>query len=213
MHVVNVAMSGQSFIYRHLLIYRFMMNLLYGGGYKERFNKVIEQIPDLPSNSQILELCFGDTFIADYCKEKGYQWKGIDLNEHFVKTAQKLGYDATCEDIAICKDLPKAKVCIMIGSLYHFHPNTFPMLRKMVEAADTIIISEPVSNLSDNKGIIGFFAKRAANVGKGDETFRYDSTSFLSMIHENGSLLDFKILSSRRYKKDLIITLIKNGSN
>src|SRR5688572_15763466 len=136
------------------------MNVLYAGGYKERFNRVIEQIRDLPPNSQILELCFGDTYIADHCKRNGHHWRGIDLNNHFVEQAKKLGYDAHVEDLTISKELPKADVCIMIGSLYHFYPNTPSILSKMLNAADTIIISEPVSNLSSRKGIIGFFAGR-----------------------------------------------------
>jgi len=206
-------MGAQSFIYRHLVIYRFIMNILYGGQYKERFYQVIEQIKDLPANSQILELCFGDTYIADYCKSNGHRWKGIDLNKYFVSKAQNLGYDAVYGDLVTCQKLPKANVCIMVGSLYHFYPNTLSMLSKMVEAADTIVISEPVSNLSSRKGIIGFFAKRAASVGKGNETFRYDASSFKAMISEYGALLDYRIVSTHRYGKDLIIKIIKNGSN
>jgi hypothetical protein len=206
-------MGTQSFIYRHLVIYRFIMNILYGGRYKERFYQVIEQIKDLPANSQILELCFGDTYIADYCKKNGHRWKGIDLNKYFVSKAQNLGYDALYGDLVTCQKLPKANVCIMVGSLYHFHPNTFSMLSKMLEAADTIIISEPVSNLSSRKGVIGFFAKRAASVGKGHETFRYDAASFTAMIGECSALLNYRIASTRAYGKDLIIKFIKNGSN
>jgi hypothetical protein len=206
-------MGAQSFIYRHVAIYRFIMNILYGGRYKERFCKVIEQIKDLPSNSQILELCFGDTYIAEYCTRNGHRWKGIDLNKYFVRKAQNLGYDALDADLVTCQKLPKANVCIMVGSLYHFYPNTFSILSKMADAADTIIISEPVSNLSSRKDIIGFFAKRAASVGKGHETFRYDPASFTSIISECSALLNYRIDSTHSYGKDLIIKIIKNGSN
>jgi hypothetical protein len=188
------------------------MNILYGGRYKGRFYEVIEQIKDLPANSQILELCFGDTYIADYCKKNGHRWKGIDLNKHFVRNAQKLGYDASYDDLASRQELPKANVCIMVGSLYHFYPDTLPMLSKMVKAANTIIISEPVSNLSNRKGIIGFLAKRSASVGQGHETFRYDAVSFPAMINEYSAILNYTIVSTQRFGKDLIIKIIKNGS-
>jgi hypothetical protein len=206
-------MGAQSFIYRHLFIYRFVMNILYLGHYKKRFNQVIEQIKDLPSNSQILELCFGDIYIAEYSKRNGYRWKGIDLNQHFVKQAQKLGYEAYKDDLTSLKNLPKADVCIMIGSLYHFHPNTFSILRKMLEASDTIVISEPVENLSSKKGIIGFLAQRAANAGKRNEVFRYNATTLNSFLKENCDLLIYHIAFSQRHRKDLLIKLIKNGSN
>src|SRR5688572_23674838 len=153
------------------------MNVLYSGGYKERFNLVIEQIKDLPPNSQILELCFGDTYIAEFCEKNGYRWVGFDLNRHFVEQAQHYGFSAQCIDLTVCTNLPKADVCIMMGSLYHFHPRSLSILTKMSVASNTIIISEPVSNLSSNKGIIGYFAKRAASVGKGNEMFRYDLIS------------------------------------
>lgn len=189
------------------------MNILYGGRYKERFYQVIEQIKDLPANSQILELCFGDTYIAEYCKSHGHQWKGIDLNEYFVRKAQDLGFDALYADLVTCQKLPNANVCIMVGSLYHFYPDTLSILSKMVEAADTVVISEPVSNLSSRSGIIGFIAKRAASVGKGHEAFRYDASSFTAVISEYSALLNYRIVSKHRYGKDLIIKIIKNGSN
>ena len=206
-------MGQESFIYRHILIYRFIMNILYRGKYKARFTQVINQINTLPVNSQVLELCFGDTYIADFCKKAGYKWKGIDLNKHFVKQAQKLGYEAYFEDLATLETLPKATVCIMIGSLYHFHPDTFSIVSKMCKASDLVVISEPVSNLSNSDGLVGFLARRAASVGKGNEEFRYNASSFLAIIKECSAALDFNIVSTQHYGKDIIIKLKKNGSN
>lgn len=206
-------MGGQSFIYRHLSIYRFIMNILYLGKYRQRFNQVIEQIKDLPTNSQILELCFGDTYIAEFSKRKGHKWKGIDLNNNFVMHARNLGHDAYFGDLTSLKTLGKADVCIMIGSLYHFHPHTSSILKKMFEASDIIIISEPIQNLSSKKGIVGFLAKRAASVGKRDEVFRYDLNSLTAFLQENSRLLNYSITFSQQYGKDLLIKLIKNGRN
>lgn len=189
------------------------MNFLYTGGYRQRFNEVINQLKDLPPNSKILELCFGDTHIASFCRKHGYGWKGLDLNRHFVNHAKVLGFDAAEADLMTCEVLPQADVCIMIGSFYHFHSHASLILHKMLVAAKVIILSEPVSNLSSSPGILGFFAKRAGNAGKGDEIFRYDTSSFMNMLKENSMLLNFKITSSGRFKKDLIIKLEKNGSD
>lgn len=190
------------------------MNLLYTGSYRERFNQVIKQIADLPTNSSILELCFGDIYIAEYCKRRGHAWRGIDLNKHFVKQAKQLGYDAHHDDLARLEKLPKASACIMMGSLYHFYPHTLSMLNKMANASDMIIISEPVSNLSSRKGLLGYVAKRAASVGKRQETFRYDTNSLMALVTESCDLLNYKIVLAERLGKDFIIKLIKkNGSN
>lgn len=205
-------MKGESFVYKHLYVYRAVMNILYGGGYRQRFEQVSKQIKDLPANSQILELCFGDTYLADYCRKMNYRWKGLDLNRHFVSEAQNRGYDALYTDVSTCDRLPEADVCVIVGSLYHFHPNIFPLLTKMASSADTIIISEPVSNLSAKNGILGFIAKRSAGVGKGHEMFRYNADSFMRVIHESIVQLNFSIVAVNRYKKDLIVKLAKNGS-
>lgn len=189
------------------------MNILYSGGYTKRFHHVIEQIKDLPLNSQILELCFGDTYIADYCKKRGYRWKGLEFNTHFVAHAKKLGHEAFFADLINAETLPKADVCLMMGSFYHFHEHPFSMLKKMLDAAETVIISEPVSNLASRSGIVGFFARRAANAGKGKEGFRYHADSFMAMIKEGSVILDYNIVTHDLQKKDLIIKLRKNGSN
>lgn len=205
-------MGSQSFIYRHILIYRLIMNILYLGKYKQRFKSIVTELEKLPPHSKILELCFGDIYIAEYCQRKGHAWKGIDINEHFVKHAQKSGYEAYYQDLTAIEVLPKSDLCIMIGSLYHFHPNTETMLTKMLSASDTIVLSEPVSNLSSSKGLIGYLAKRAANTGKGHEEFRYNESSLLALLNTYCDKYNCKIVSSYHLGKDLMVKLTKNGN-
>lgn len=207
-------MSSESLVYRHIWIYRFIMNILYLGKYRQRFDSVMDYIKDQPPNTKILELCFGDTYIAQYCKNAGYQWQGIDLNPRFIENAQKCGYNASLGDLAAMKTLPPANICVMIGSLYHFHPETCLILQKMIDVSKTIIISEPVSNLSSKKGIIGYLARRSANAGKGNEVFRYNESSLMSIIGECGSILGYQVVSTKYCGKDLILKLSKkDGGN
>lgn len=203
-------MSNKSFIYRNIFVYRFIMNILYLGKYKRRFYAVIQQINNLPRNSSTLELCFGDVYIAQFCKQAGYRWRGLDVNNNFVKTAQRMGFDAYYGDLAKLEVFPHADVCIMMGSLYHFHPHTDLMLAKMLSASDSIVISEPVSNLSSQTGLIGFLAKRAANAGKGHEPFRYNRQTFIAMIEKNSGVLGYDITAIQDHGKDIIVKLQKN---
>ena len=189
------------------------MNFLYFGRYKKRFAPVIDQIKDLPVNSRILELCFGDTYIAEYCKLTGFKWTGIDLNESFVAHARKSGYEAHFGDLTMVESLPMSDVCIMMGSLYHFHLQAPSMLMKMLKTSNALIVSEPVLNLSSSKGLAGFLAKRAASVGKGNEVFRYNRSSLMAMLEENADPLNYHIASVKDHGKDLVIKLIKNGRN
>ena len=49
-------MSSQSFVYRHIIIYRFLMNVLYMGKYNERFSYVIEHIKNLPKSKLSVDI-------------------------------------------------------------------------------------------------------------------------------------------------------------
>lgn len=200
-------MAGQSIIYRHLAIYRAVMTILYGGKYKQRFQPIVNEVQKLPPHSKVLELCFGDTFIAAACKKAGYSWSGLDVNSEFVRQAQKLGFDAQFGDMLKLSTLPKADLCVMMGSFYHFHKQATEILVKMLEAAPVILFSEPVSNLSSKKGLLGFIAKRAANAGNGDEAFRYNRDTFLKLLNDASQSLKFKIEEITQSNRDIIIKI------
>jgi hypothetical protein len=204
---------GRSLIYRNIHVYRFLMNVLYFGRYKKRLIPIIEQLRDLPPDSKILELCFGDIYLAEYCKKSGLKWIGFDLNDRFVAYASKAGYDARKADLIEIPALPNADVCIMMGSFYHFHQRANIILRKMLASAPLVILSEPVKNLSSSKSLLGFFAQRAANTGKGNEKFRYTASSLLATIQENRHTLGYRVIRKVDFGKDLILTIAKNGTS
>ncbi len=205
-------MSKVSLIYRNVWLYRLLMNVLYTSGYKKRFEKVTHVIEDYKPAS-VLELCFGDIFVATYCKSKNIAWSGIDANINFVDHAKRKGFDASCIDLLSLTEFPKAEMCIMIGSLYHFHQQAHTLLSNMLKASDTIIISEPVKNLSDQNNLVGRIAKRSANAGKGDEAFRYNQFTLQKMLEEESKKLNFNFKIIDFYKKDSIIAIEKNGNN
>lgn len=205
-------MSKVSLIYRNVWLYRLMMNVLYTSGYKQRFEQVERVIENYKPKS-VLELCFGDIFIAEYCKSKNISWVGIDSNTNFVSYAKRKGFDGRCIDLLSLSKLPKADVCIIIGSLYHFHNDVNLFLSRMLEMSDTLIISEPIKNLSDQKGLIGWIAKKSANAGKGDEHFRYNQVTLIEMLNKEAQQLNFNFKVISFYKKDIIIVIEKNGNN
>ena len=202
-------MSKKSFIYSNLAIYRFIMNILYLGGYRRRFQPVIRHIQALPHGSSVLELCFGDVRLAEFCKKAGYRWKGLDINSNFVNKAQEMGFDAEQVDLAVAKGLPKADMCIMMGSLYHFSLATGDILNKMFKVSTQVVFSEPIFNLSCHPGPVGFLARRAASVGKGQESFRYNKASFMAMLSTHSDRYGFEVAEVNHQGKDLIVKLIK----
>jgi hypothetical protein len=188
------------------------MNLIYGGNYYARFKKIIELIEN-EKPASILELCFGDTVIANYCKEKNIAWHGIDINNTFVEHAQTKGYKAIYGDILSSTSFIKSDICLISGSLYHFNDEQrIQLFKKIFEATDTFIISEPVNNLSSRKGLIGFIARRSANAGKGHEHFRFNEQTFIAMLEEYKKQISFQYTIAGYVKKDIIVVLKKNGA-
>jgi hypothetical protein len=181
------------------------MNLLYKGNYTKRFEAVIR----LLNEQSAVELCFGDTLIAEYCFKNKISWKGFDINEGFVEHAKSKGYNAVVSDIRATPSFGKAEVCIITGSLYHFHYDIETLLKKMFECAPRILISEPVINLTSQTGIIGKLAKRSASVNGTEQEFRYTEKTLISELESLSKKLKFTFTIRNRISKDIIIELNK----
>lgn len=176
-----------SLVYKNIYVYRFIMNILYGMKYKKRFDSIIDIIDS--NDNDIVELCFGDVYIAKYAKSNGKDWVGLDINDEFVRFAKAQGFNALNKNI-LNDDIPKSDVCIMAGSLYHFIENIETILIKLLDGSKKVIISEPIKNLSNNK-YIGMFARKSANAGNGDEEFRFTESSFIEMLEKYKEKLSF----------------------
>ncbi|MBI5219670.1 MAG: class I SAM-dependent methyltransferase [Bacteroidia bacterium] len=194
----------KSIIYRNIHVYRMAMNLLYAFGYRQRFRDVMALISG--RDKKILELCFGDIYIAEECKTKNIEWTGMDINERFVGYASGKGYNAICADLLKTDEFPTSDACIMMGSFYHFYPEVETMLVKMLRSAPKIIISEPVRNLSSAKGFIGMVSRKLSNAGKGPESFRFDEKSIVDTFNELCYKYKFtyKVISKKR---DILIEI------
>jgi hypothetical protein len=178
-----------SIIYNNIYFYRLVMNLLYSARYNHRFKDIFSRISD--SDSSVLDLCFGDTYIAEKCREQGKKWQGYDLNESFVRNAVKKGFNAEVKDLLKLKEFPRTDVCIMSGSLYHFNDALDDVLSKMLNCAPKVIISEPIKNISSQKGLPGKFAQIFTDAGKGSEAFRFNEKSFIEMLDKYSGKYNF----------------------
>ena len=178
-----------SIIYKSIYIYRFVLNLLYLGGYRRRFAAVIDNLRT--DDVSVLELCFGDTVIAEHCRVTGMNWIGFDLSEAFVAYAIAEGYDARNVDLLSVESLPTCDVCVMMGSLYHFHGHYEGLFRLISECSQRLIISEPIKNWTDGPGLLSFVARYMTRSGKGDESFRFNRDSLLAEINRLRNIIPF----------------------
>ena len=192
-------------IYRHICIYRFAMNLLYGFDYKKRFRLIFPFIKGLSVN----ELCFGDLYIAHYCKKNNIKWIGYDINKKFIERAINKNFDAVFCNLSEQQTLPKSDTCIILGSLYHFNQNLEQIYELMFSSSKRIIISEPIKNISAKNNLLGRIASTVSDTGNGAETFRYDEPRLIKSFEKPAKKYNFTIYKKFYFKKDIIIILDK----
>lgn len=192
-----------SLIYKNIRIYRSVMQLLYKGKYYRRFDPVKQMLDQINPDS-VLELCFGDLVIARYCREKNCKWYGIDKNESFIEYAIDEGFAVEKKNIDVNTKLMRTDVILMMGSLYHFHENAAELIKKMMNSADRILLSEPVKNLTSNR-LYGKIAGKFSDSGAGSENFRYTRKSLTELAAKvcADSLFSYKIVYEG--EKDLIL--------
>lgn len=196
-----------SLVYKNIHIYRFIMNIIYLGKYEQRFN-IVTNLLNPKDDKTVIELCFGDTLIAEWCKLNNIKWIGFDINEKFIKKAKSKGYNAQYKDILNLENLPKSDSVVIMGSLYQFSENLGNLVNCVMNSTSQFIISEPISNLANKDNFIGYLAKKSTKVGNGNETFRYNYDSLNSALRE---VCDNKFIISefKKTRKDLILVIRK----
>ncbi len=172
----------RSIIYRNLELYRLVMNLLYKGRYRARFERVCALIR--ATDSTVLELCFGDVAVAEDCRRHGKRWTGLDLSDVFVAHAVGRGFDARQADILQAAAWPASDLCIMMGSLYHFKAHLPALFRRIHDTSPRFVLSEPVRNWTHANGFCRFLARALTCAGTREETFRFDEAALTQTLEE-----------------------------
>lgn len=187
--------AQRSLVYYNMFTYRMVMHVLYRGTYRARFRRIIDVMG--PNVRSVCDLCFGDTYIAEWCRAHGVQWTGVEINHYFCERARRRGFDVREGDL-LAIDLPHADVFVMAAALYHFHSDLPALLDRVFSRSPRFIISEPVRNVS--RGRLGAWAKYVANPGTGDATFRYDEDSLLGALRTQQARqeLPFRVVSVHR---------------
>lgn len=122
------------------------MRALYGPALQERYRAVDRLIPD---GASVVELGCGCGFLYEhYLRQRGIRYHGIDLLPAMIPHLAKLGAHVEQGDVRTMP-IPSADYVVMLGALYHFHPDESCLLQKMA-AAGTGIVLEPVRNFSQS---------------------------------------------------------------
>lgn len=196
---------SRSIIYRHVWLYRLVMALLYKGRYRARFQQVCGLIR--PSDRTVLELCFGDVFLAEHCRRTGAAWIGLDSSAEFVANAVRLGYDARRADLLNADVLPACDLCVIMGSLYHFFPRLDIFFERMKRASRRLVISEPVLNWTNAGGVLRTLARALTRTDAQEETFRFTEASLRQTLDGLGEQVGFtyRVVSVER---DMVVEVV-----
>ena len=133
--------------YRHPYIYEAGMRLLYGASYLDRLRMVAELVAP---GSTVVDVCSGPgALYRHFLKGRGCHYLALDMNPRFLARVTAEGGEGRHADVRSLEMLPSADHVIMQGSLYHFLPDAATIVERMLVAArQTVIICEPVRNLT-----------------------------------------------------------------
>ena len=170
-------------IYWSPFVYRAAMRALYGAQLEERYRVVDRLIPD---GARVVELCCGCGYLYErYLKKRGVDYFGIDLLPAMMSRLRKMGARVEKGDVASAA-LPSSDFAIMLGSLYHFHPEEARILRRMA-ASGTGILLEPISNLSQSSNpLIRLLARSASFIGGTSSDFRITPSRMDEVVRSSG---------------------------
>ena len=195
-----------SFVYRNIFIYRLVLFFLYLGQYNRRYKTIIDQI-DLNTDKLVVELCFGDVFVANWCKKKNISWIGFDINDAFIKYAELKKFDVQKKYIDEKTNFGQSDLIIVSGSLYHFKNNINIFLDNILRQTNKLIIQEPVFNWITIK-YLGNFIKTFTNVNGKEYDLRFTFDE-LKKIFNSLNKKKYKVQYSKPNWKDAMIVVKK----
>jgi len=192
-------------VYWHPFIYHFVMKLIYGRDYENRYKTIVGLIPD---GITLFEVCSGDCRIyTHYLCKRDIQYCCGDINQNFINYARRKGID--CRYLDLNEDfVPSADIILMQASLYQFIPNQKIIVDKLLASARKwLILAEPVRNLSTSSSpIIAALAKINADPGTGNKSYRFNEQTLDDFIkREYAELIDQEKLTSKSREKIFVL--------
>ena len=179
------------------------------GSYFKEFDIAINLLPE--KTKSVIELCFGDIYIAKSCRKKNISWTGYDISPHFVNNAKKKNYNAALVDLHKVSLEGKYDVAIITRSLYQFKSDLTYIMASILNVSGAIIICESIKSLSNSRNyLIRKFANKITHSGDKEHVFRYTKDSIKEDIKFITEKFNLNIITEILTDKTIFYLLTKN---
>ena len=133
----------------------------------------------IPSNSKkVIELCFGDIYLANICKENQIDWIGYDMSNFFVENAKKRNFNAIRANLYNSNIDMTCDAIIISRSLYHFKDVLESFFEKLLKCSKNIIICESLNSFGNSKNkFFRMIAHYLTRSGNSNHVYRYNEIS------------------------------------
>lgn len=178
-----------SIIYRHSSLYELAMAALYHKHYWSRLRHVADLLEE---DKSVVDVCCGPaTIYFRELKDKNIDYLGLDINPNFIRRLSRRGAKGQVVNVANYSAFPEADYVIMLASLYHFLPGPDRIIQAMQRAARrSVVISEPIRNLSSSKStILRRLGAAFTDPGTGRQPQRFDESMLDELFHKYSSSL------------------------
>ena len=154
-------------IYWHRLIY---LNT-YGRSHPHFWERYEIVSALIRPGSSVLDLCCGDAdLFTHYLSSANVRYTGVDIS---LSMAPRKICPRLIERDARKIELPVSDYVVMVEALYHFHPDTAALLRRMRAAArGKVIVLEQVQNRISR--LPSWLSRFLSDPGDGSGCFRFD---------------------------------------
>jgi hypothetical protein len=169
-----------SLIYKYRTAYHLLMRLLYGHHFDARYRAIATKVPP---GATVLDVCAGDGYLyLSHLRNRHVTYLALDIAPELVQWMKRHGIDARRFDV--WRDtLPAADVVIMQASLYQFLPNAAPVIERLLCAArQSVIIAEPVRNMSSSSNPLLRVLSRRMTRPAGNGTYAADRFNLESLL-------------------------------
>lgn len=167
--ILNSTSMSTSFMYRFPLLYNLSMFLSFPCLYYSNQMKIVAKI--VGKNKKVFDVACGTGLIAGFL-DKSCKYRGIDLNERFVKSAIKSGLNIKTANIFDETAYPKSADFIIIShTLHHIHPKEKSLISMAKRHAKAVLVIEGINSTRSSllwNNFIGKFTKLFELFGDSD---------------------------------------------